>query len=472
MHRHCFWFRLLALAAILIQLQLPVQTLALSIGEERKISEQLLFSMRTELRILDDPDISQYINRLGRTVLETVGPQLFDYRFFVVKSNAFNAFAAPGGLVFFYSGLIEHVQNEDQLVSVLAHECGHVVSRHIAERMNKGTRVSALSLLLGIAGLAMGVPGLSPGLMFGSMAAGAAVNLQYSREDEEQADRLAYGWMQKMHRDPGAMEDMLRSMRRISRYRLGPDTPRYLLTHPDPDARLGYIDSLQEMDSKKPKQHYRKTDNFDFLRFRYRVLTESIDADKLRVYCAQTAAENSDSERRVMAHYGLALLAKEARDYDQALQQLARVRERYPDREILATDQAVILIQAGRLSEARPILEGSINRDPTDMYGTFQLARLEMLGGNNVRAEQLMQRVATAMPEYPQVYFELGQIESNRGRGAISEFYLAKYHLYQGRIKLARPYLNRATKNDRLPENMRAEAKAIVDKLKEMEKGL
>jgi beta-barrel assembly-enhancing protease len=129
--------------------------------------------------------------QLGREVLETVGPQNFDYRFFVVKSNQFNAFAAPAGLVFFYTGLIETMHTEDQLLSVLAHEIGHVVSRHIAQRLDKSAKVSAISLLLGVAGLALGVPGLSQGLLTGSMAAGQTVNLQYSREDEEQADRLS-----------------------------------------------------------------------------------------------------------------------------------------------------------------------------------------------------------------------------------------------------------------------------------------
>ena len=83
MIRKTFAFRLVALAALLAYALLPLQALALTIGEERKIGDQLLFSVRKELPILEDPDISQYINTLGKKVLETVGPQYFDYRFFV-----------------------------------------------------------------------------------------------------------------------------------------------------------------------------------------------------------------------------------------------------------------------------------------------------------------------------------------------------------------------------------------------------
>ena len=96
---------------IIGQLILPLQTHAFSIGEERMVGEKLLYTIRTQFRILDDPDIAQYINDLGQDVLDVVGPQYFEYHFFVVKSDQFNAFAAPSGLIFFYTGLIKKMQN-------------------------------------------------------------------------------------------------------------------------------------------------------------------------------------------------------------------------------------------------------------------------------------------------------------------------------------------------------------------------
>ena len=113
MTRHAFFYRWTAIVALVASLMAPLQATALSIGEERKIGEYLLYSMRKELLILDDPDISQYINKLGGRVLENIGPQHFEYHFFVVKSDQFNAFAAPAGLVFFYTGLIETMKTED-----------------------------------------------------------------------------------------------------------------------------------------------------------------------------------------------------------------------------------------------------------------------------------------------------------------------------------------------------------------------
>lgn len=457
---------------IFAQLLLPLSAWALSIGEERKIGEQLLFSIRRELPVLDDPDISQYINSLGREVLEVSGPQYFDYTFFIVRNDQFNAFAAPGGLVFFYTGLIETMRSEDELVSVLAHEIGHVDSRHIAQRLEKGSKVSAASLILAIAGLAIGVPGLSQGLLTGSLAAGHAINLQYSRTDEEQADRLSFEWMRQMRRDPVAMEEMLRTMRRITRYRVGVDTPQYLLTHPNPEARLSYVQSLLELDEKRNQEgYYLKTDNFAFLRFKYRILIQAMDHARLRQHCAHTLANSKDREQQILARYGLALLESANRKFDLALQHMDVVREQYPDKDILEIDRAVILLAAGRFEEARHLLEQAYRRDPTDMYGVYQLAGVEQMRGNLVRAEQLFREVALVMPQYAQLYFDLGRIEADRGRTNVSHFYLGKYNLYLGREKVAQQYMIRASKDESMPENMRSEALDILEKLKELGSG-
>lgn len=471
MIRDSLFFRWVALVTLVACLTWPAQVRALSIGEERKIGEYLLYSMRKELATLDDPDISQYINRLGETVLENIGPQHFDYHFFVVKSDQFNAFAAPAGLVFFYTGLIETMKTEDQLLSVLAHEIGHVVSRHIAQRLDKSSKISALSLILGAAGLALGVPGLSQGLLTGSLAAGQTLNLKYSREDEEQADRLAFTWMQRMQRDPESMREMLQTMRRITRYQFGPGTPQYLLTHPDPEARLGYVESLIEREQQKQKPSaYVPTDNFAFLRFKYRVLIQSTDLDKLRISCVTLVNSAKEAEQRHMGRYGLALLDAQDHKYEQALHHLDRVREQYPRETILDVDRAVILLQSGRHSEARPVLEQAIQRDANDMYGVYQLGKLESMTGNYPKARQLLLRVAAVMPEYAQLYFDLGQLEANSGREGASVFYLAKYNLYRGNIKTAKQYFMRSAKDATLPESMRSEAKLAVERLDELEK--
>jgi predicted Zn-dependent protease len=452
---------------IMGQLLLPVQSSAFSIGEERMVGEQLLYAIRSEFKVLDDPDISQYINDLGNQVLDIAGPQYFDYHFFVVKSDQFNAFAAPSGLIFFYTGLIRTMKNEDELLSVLAHEIGHVVSRHIAHRMSKQGKVTVATMLLGLASLALGNAALTQGLLTGSLAANEAVKLSFSRQDEEQADRLSFGWIQGMHRNPKSMEGMLRTMRRITRYRTN-KLPAYLLTHPNPEARLNYVQSLVDID-QTPPDAYIKTDNFAFLRFKYRVLSQSIDPEELRISCANTLASGRDPEQVTMAHYGMALLSAMDTNFAEAIKQLQVVRAKYPRQYILNVDLGTLYMESGQLDKALPVLREAYRHDPTDMYAVFRLAQAVEKKGDLNEAEKLYHEVAKVTPEYSRLYYELGRLKAAQGETGVSNFYLAKYYLYEGRMKFAKQYLKRAAKDKTVAKSMQDEAQSILDRLKELD---
>ncbi len=456
------------IAALLIigQFLLPVHAYTFTVGEERMIGEQLLYAVRSKFDILDDPDISRYINGLGEQVLEAAGPQYFNYHFFVVKNDQFNAFAAPSGLIFFTTGLIKTVRNEDQLLSVLAHEVGHVTSRHISQRMSKQGKMTAATMLFGLASIAAGNAALTQGLLTGALAANKTAGLNFSRQDEEQADRLAYDWMRAMGRNPEAMKEMLKTMRRVTRYR-SEQLPPYLLTHPNPEDRLHYVRSLLELNrGKQTTSAVRNTDNFAFLRFKYRVLSQTLEGEELRIYFA---ASGKDREKQIMARYGLALLNAEERNFNEAVRHIEAVRREFPDKDILETDLAVFYLRAEKIEKAAELLRRAYQHDPADMYAAFHLAEAMEQQGDINEAERLYLEVATALPDYARLYYALGRLKSRQGKNGTSNFYLAKYHLYQGRIKYAKQYLRRAEKDQSVPTALREEAGAILKRLKELE---
>jgi len=94
--------KILALILVVAMLQFSAvrPAVAFTVGEERELGEALLYQTRLAFTLLDDPDISQYINELGAEVLKVASAQYFDYHFFVIKNKEFNAFAAPSGLIF------------------------------------------------------------------------------------------------------------------------------------------------------------------------------------------------------------------------------------------------------------------------------------------------------------------------------------------------------------------------------------
>lgn len=440
---------------------------AFTITEERELGEKLLYSVRSAFTLIDDPDITQYITNLGQGVLEVAGLQYFDYHFFVIDNKEFNAFAAPSGLIFFHSGLIGTMETEDELVSVLAHEVGHIVRRHLASRMEKGKYSSVASVGLALAALAFG-GAATPALFTGALATGQSMTLHFSRQNEEEADLMAYGWMKELHRDPEGQVKMLESMRRIARYR-SEKPPQYLLTHPNPEERLSNIESLIDVDKVYLDETIKVTDNFDFIRFKYRVLAQTKESNDFKTFLASIIADSrSDEFKKVMAYYGLSQIAKNENDISNSLAFLEKVIVFFPDKNILKVDRGTIEFAGGRFEEAERTLRKALKVNSSDMYATVTLAKLLYRIGRTSEAERYFQTVNYQLPEYPKVYFELGQIASDKKLGGSSSFYLGKYYLYQGKLKQAEHNFKTAIRSQTSTDKMKGEAKELLKQIKRL----
>jgi len=439
---------------------------ALTISEERELGEKLLSIVRTEFDLLDEPDLTQYITRIGREILKETGSSYFDYHFFVVKDKEINAFAAPSGLIFFNAGLIEAMSNENELVSVMAHEAGHIVSRHYANRLKKSTTTSIATAALILAGIAMGGGAVSEALITGAMATNATLGLKFSRIDEEEADRLAYKWMKAQGRDPADMVDMLRTLRKINLYR-STNIPPYLLTHPEPHTRMGYVQDLLLYSNNGD---YRNIDEFEFKRFQYRILSQSKDPQTLiPLFKNNIAAADTDKTGGVMEYYGLALALRAAADYDAAEKALHTVIDHYPDKSILKTDLGVIFFESGRYSEALKIFNQAWATDRDCNYTTYYLARTLEQTGSLDRAIQLYDELLAVQPDYADLYYRLGKIWAAKGNKGVGYYYLGVYHWYEGDAQSAKWNLYQAQKDLATGDPFHAKAQAMLAKIERLE---
>jgi len=422
---------------------------AFTVGEEREVGEKLLYTVRTAFEIIDDPDIQQYITKLGEEVIGVAGVQFFDYHFFIIKNKEFNAFAAPSGLIFFHSGLVEKVEDENELVSVIAHEIGHIAKRHISSRIAKEKKISVATLGMMLASLALGGGAATEALLAGSMAAGRSASLHFSRLDEEEADLLAYEWMKRLGRHPQGQVDMLKTMRQIARYRSGM-IPQYLLTHPNPEARLDYVQTLIASEAEE-LQDFDTGEDFAFTRFKYRIMAETKDSMSLRSYFSSVlASSRADEFDMVMAKYGLSLLERAENNYETSRRLLAEVIDRFGLRNELVIDRGLIEYESGETEKAYSTFASAYDRNRTDMYAAFSLAKASFQLGMLDKAHTLYREVMYEMPEYAQVYFELGRLSAAQGKAAEPKYYLGKYHLLQGKLDLAQHNLEIALAKDGL----------------------
>ncbi len=447
----------------------PISSFSFTIGEEREVGEKLFYAARANFEIIDDPDLYQYIEKIGKEVIDIAGVQFFDYHFFIINNKEFNAFAAPSGLIFFHTGLIETMDSEDELVSVIAHEIGHITKRHISSRIDKGKKITLGTMGLLLASLALGGGAATQALFVGSIAAGQSASLHYSRLDEEEADLLAYGWMKELKRNPRGQERMLQTMRQISRYRSGM-VPQYLLTHPNPEARLDYVQSLIASENSK-NNTYNTNDNFDFLRFKFRIMTQVKDGNYLRGYYSAIISDSKSLPKDIiMAKYGIAQLERAENNYEASLQLMDEVIGYYQNHNILYIDKGLIEFESGDIKRAYKTLVVAYDNNRGNMHATFALGRVCYELGMIAKAESLYRDVMFTMPTFSRVYFELGKLSAARGKQGEASYYLGKYYLYEGKLEISRKNLQIASQHDETSKELKLDTKRSLDLIDRLEK--
>jgi len=146
---------------------------ALSAADEREIGDSIMREIRGDPDYIDDPEITGYVQSLGQRLASAASAESRKFEFFVIRNPQVNAFALPGGHIGIHSGLILTAQTESELASVVAHEIGHVVQRHLARMVDKQNQLQIAS----IAGLALAI--LAAGT--NAQVAQAAVTPEWSK---------------------------------------------------------------------------------------------------------------------------------------------------------------------------------------------------------------------------------------------------------------------------------------------------
>ncbi|MFH1701384.1 MAG: M48 family metallopeptidase [Candidatus Zixiibacteriota bacterium] len=177
----------------------------ISSNQEVAIGQELNQELQQSEKWLDDPEWQAYINEMGQKIVAVSDRKDIEYKFAVIESDQINAFAAPGGFVFFYTGLIKKMDNEAELAAVMAHEISHVVGRHSIKSLQS---VMGLSLVLD---LALGEKSDQTKALAGT-ALGIVMS-GYSRSNEHEADDFGLTYMVRAGWNPDGMLSMFEKLR-------------------------------------------------------------------------------------------------------------------------------------------------------------------------------------------------------------------------------------------------------------------
>lgn len=195
-----------------------------STDKEVQMGQAIARQVEKEYKMVDDPLIQKRAEDIGKKIVEVCDRKDIDYHFMVLDDEEVNAVSLPGGFVYINKGLIDKIDNDDELAGVLGHEVGHIVARHSIKKLQALQGYSILRILVAAAP-GSGEVGSAADVAFTELLLG------YSREDELLADQLGTRYIKLAGYDPHGMIKFLEKLQEINRRK--PLRPRsYFKTHP------------------------------------------------------------------------------------------------------------------------------------------------------------------------------------------------------------------------------------------------
>ena len=208
------------------------QLILLPEGQARQMGVDAYRKIKSEKGISSDPRYTQPVNEIGRRIADVSDQPGLAWEFTVLEDDEPNAFALPGGKVGVNTGLFKVAENKDQLAAVMAHEVGHAIARHSAERVSRQAIVQ-----FGQQAIGSQYPGMADIL---AQASTLGLILPFTREQEAEADHIGLMLMAKAGYDPRAAVQLWRNFEALG----GQRPPEFLSTHPAPGSRIANLQHI------------------------------------------------------------------------------------------------------------------------------------------------------------------------------------------------------------------------------------
>jgi len=204
-----------------------------SLEKEIAIGKQLAQEVERQAKLIDDPIIAEYVNRVGQNLVRNSDAKV-PFTIKVLDSEEVNAFALPGGFFFVNSGLILKADNEAELAGVMAHEIAHVAARHGTRQATRG-EIAQIAMIVAEIVIPYGWTGYAA--MQGASLAIPLGFLKFSRGFEAEADMLGLQYMYKTGYDPTAFVDFFEKIQTLEKRKPG-TMSKVFSTHPPTDDRI------------------------------------------------------------------------------------------------------------------------------------------------------------------------------------------------------------------------------------------
>lgn len=439
----------------------------LSPAAEQRLGDQIFQEFLRMGVVHDDPETTDFLSAKAMTLLQAASSLGHTdtnrpFRFFLVKDATINAFALPGGYIGTHTGLITASDKESEVMSVLAHEIGHVTQRHIARMFGQQRQSSAIMIAAAV--LAAMAASASPDAAMGVLSLGQTMamrdQLSFSRDAEREADRVGIQILAESGYDPRGMSSMFERLSQAGRV-YDNNAPAYLRTHPLTTERIADIQGRLQTDFAKPGKLVlaRQTNSpgFDWLRAKLLATANSkvdgLRSARLRAESDLKEFKNAASAKRGPILFGAAHAALLQRDFaaarslaDESFAQAQAAGVLNETAPFIAQLRLRIAVAAGDAQEAARWIQEFSGSFSNHRAVVRALIEAQLLVNTLDQASALARSASQQWPQDPQIWTLLARVEGARGRLAEQHAALAEQYALSGALAAAVEQLTIARK--------------------------
>ncbi|MDF3029624.1 MAG: peptidase [Moraxellaceae bacterium] len=370
--------------------------------QEYRLGRAFLRHLRGSTPTVNDPLVQDYLERLCYR-LAFHGPlQHPDLSLVIIRDRGVNAFAVPGGIIGVNVGLLLTAENEAELGSVLAHELGHLSQRHFARQLAESKQSQWLYLagLLSTLALAAAGDGQSAAAMSATTTAAMVdKRLSYSRQYEQEADRIGMQTLADAGLDPHAMPAFFQRLERQTR--MSTSIPEFVLTHPLTGSRIA--DTFNRA-QQYPKRRYQDTLDYQLARLRFRVQFMPDSFNSVAHFQRLLANDDAKADRARVNRLGLVLALTRQKQFAEAREAVAPLLAGDAPRADFVIAAAEIELAERRYAEALRLLEPVLALNPDNYPLRMYFARAQIANGQPEQAINRLEALARERDDDIQIW--------------------------------------------------------------------
>lgn len=432
-------------------------------GEERAYARQLVRQLRQFGLLIEDPQINAFFSDMGYKLISHSDEPERPYHFVVLNEPSINAFAAPGGVIALHSGMILVAEEESEIAGVLAHEVVHITQNHLERSFEEARKLTIPLALLAVGLIVVGGAGAVAPALIGTQGLSAQSQINFTRQNEYEADRIGIQILAASDYNPHAMATMFAKLGRASRS-FAIQVPEYLRTHPITTTRIA--EAKNRADNLPPGRYIEDIDFF-LMQARIRALIERFPQDAIRYFSEELQLDKGrfpDANR-----YGLALAYQRAGQYRKAREIMTDLLDTAPRKLAYQIEMANIDIGMGNQDAAMDRYAGlyqqySGNRILARYYAEALLKTNQPLMA--LEAMQILRQEVLQNRNDPDLHELLAQAANQSGDDIRAASASAEAAYWRGQIHAAIIQLQRLSDREDLDYYQRARVTARLSEMR------